>query len=385
SFYRLLQRAKRVRLLYNKQSSDVTSGEMSRYLRQLKIESGHDVQERELTYNISIAPPRPIIIEKDADIQQQLNKFIPSHASTSTYASALSASSINNYISCPLKFYFAKIAKIREPEHLNDIIANTDLGNIYHNTMEYLYTPLRNAMSTKDVFKALSHPTKIEELVSQITAEVCLGSKENIEEVKSSGKLWLLQKSVVKFVLNTLNYDAKRAPFTILDTEMAMKDFKISVNIGGTLQEVSISGIIDRIDITAGEVCRVIDYKTGANNNNKMHLNSIASLFEESQSTHRPEILQLLLYGLYLHKVEQYSQIDAQIYFARSLAKNGANAISQKDGTWKPLDNIVPLLSEFEEHLKIKLSELFDISVPFKQCSDIKSCEYCAYASICRR
>ncbi|MGL5960075.1 MAG: PD-(D/E)XK nuclease family protein [Bacteroidales bacterium] len=383
TFYRLLQRAKQVRLLYSNQTTDTMSGEMSRYLLQLKLESGRTIPERSITYKVSIAANPPITINKDEAVQQMLARFIAEQGGTA----ALSASSINTYLSCPIKFYFSKLAKIRESEQLTDIVSPTDLGNIFHAMMEEIYQPLLEKSLTKEDLLALTNRSSIESLSSQITARVCCGSETNIAEVQNNGKLWLLQQTVIKFVLNTLHYDALQTPLTIKHTELEMQNFNLAVNINGVIQTVRVGGIIDRVDTTAQGLIRVVDYKTAASGDNKTRIDNIADLFDGVYAQQRPEVVQLLLYALYMNKTKGYAAVDACLYFVRGISQNnGANGIWQKEGKGRvALDNVVPLLAEFEQCLCTKLADLFNPLIAFVQTKEQKACEYCAYAPICRR
>ncbi|MGL5913025.1 MAG: hypothetical protein ACRCZB_02580, partial [Bacteroidales bacterium] len=79
--------------------------------------------------------------------------------------------------------------------------------------------------------------------------------------------------------------------------------------------------------------------------------------------------------------------VDACLYFVRGISQNnGANGIWQKEGKGRvALDNVVPLLAEFEQCLCTKLADLFNPLIAFVQTKEQKACEYCAYAPICRR
>ena len=73
-FYRLLQRAKRVYLLYNTHIEGLNSGEMSRFLYQLKYERqpAHKIDEKHLVLNYHIPPIMDVMIQKTENIQERL-------------------------------------------------------------------------------------------------------------------------------------------------------------------------------------------------------------------------------------------------------------------------------------------------------------------------
>ena len=67
---------------------------------------------------------------------------------------AISASAINTYLDCPLKFYFSVVEGIREEEEVSETIESDVFGSILHKVMEELYKPFQGKMVTVDLLKA---------------------------------------------------------------------------------------------------------------------------------------------------------------------------------------------------------------------------------------
>jgi CRISPR/Cas system-associated exonuclease Cas4 (RecB family) len=378
-FYRLLQRAKRIRLLYNGQASDTRTGEMSRFLRQLKMESPHNVQEKNVSYSVTYVKEEPIIVHKTEAVMDILSQYLEG----GNYA--LSASALNSYLACPLQFYFAQVAKLREPEEITEEVDGAMLGNIFHQTMQSLYTPFLNQVVDEESLKQiLGNIGELDKLVSEVAAKEFFKSKERAEEVQYNGKLLIAKNTVLKYVIGTLNYDLKRTPFAITGLEKKLS-FTLPATINGKNVGVNIKGIIDRIDSGMhGTV--IVDYKTGGGSEEKSKFNSIDSLFG-SYKERRGEVLQTLLYSLIINKLDKIETIIPALYFVRNIySTNFASNLKIKEGkNYEEVTNSVDLLPRFTELLLSKLAEIFDSSYPFVQTDEIENCTYCPYSEICHK
>jgi hypothetical protein len=376
-FYRLLQRSKRVRLVYNSQSSDSRTGEMNRYLRQLQMESGHPIRKSSVAYNVTQVSAKPIVVEKTtAKVADILAKFLRADDKKR----AISASSLNSYIACPLKFYFAQIAQLTEPQEVEEEVDERMLGNIFHHTIYALYEPHINVCLSENMLQnMLQNRQKTAALVEQFTAKEFFNDEKKVAEIQHNGKLLMVTETVVKYVEGTLRYDMAHAPFTIAGLEKRL-DSCLPAHIGSREHVVNFKGYIDRMDVANGGV-RIIDYKTGSSRNGmKLKMVPVEALFSAKEKERRPEIFQALLYSSIIHKAEEgAAAITPMLFFVRDLCKD--------DGSKNAaiLDDVAPLLPDFNELLCAKLSELFDASKPFVQAEDTATCKYCLYSKICHR
>lgn len=380
-FYRLLQRAKRVRLAYNRQGGDARSGEVSRYLRQLMMESPHSVAERSVSYSVAHTPEKAIAVEKTGEVAAILAEFLDGGER------AVSASSINSYIACPLKFYFAQVARLREPEEVDEEVDGRMLGNIFHRTMQAIYSPfLGKSMAAAGVAELLRNRQKIEALAEAQTAIEVFNDEKEAAEVTQNGKLLMVKETVVKYAEGMLRCDMRRAPFTILGLE-SLIEHKLHVPVGEARRAVNFKGYVDRIDGANGAI-RIIDYKTGSSlNGKKMKFRSVEALFSEQEEDRRPEILQTLLYSSIEREQKKAAAVTPMLLFMRSICKgdfDGSIKVKGEAG-YTAVDDAVPLLPRFEELLYAKLSELFDLSQPFVQTGEAEACALCPYSEICHR
>ncbi len=378
-FYRLLQRAKRVRLVYNSQATDSSTGEMSRYLRQLMLESPHRVPVQSVAYSVTYTKPQPIVVEKTGEVAALLGTYLDGGAR------ALSASTLSSYMACPLQFYFKKIANLHEPDEVAEEVDGRMLGNIFHKSVRALYEPLRKQnLTEEDIKNLLRKREKIAELVEEFTAEEFFGSKKEVDEVRRNGKLLMVKEAVQKYVVSTLTYDMQQTPLTVEGVEREVNG-EVAVSINGREHKLRFTGSIDRLDTRPRGTC-IVDYKTGSAGD-KTRFASVEALFSESARERRPEVFQTLLYSLFIQKEKGAAGVQPSLYFVRNMYKSDFDSqIKIKtDKGYEAIDDATPYLPRFEELLQEKLAELFDLTHPFTQTGEEETCTYCPYKEICHR
>lgn len=98
-FYRLLQRAEKVTLVYNTATDGINRGELSRFMLQFLIEWGHPIQRKQLEAEQSPQGSTPITIEKTSDIMERMKKVFDLQSNPKAI---ISPSALNCYLDCPL-------------------------------------------------------------------------------------------------------------------------------------------------------------------------------------------------------------------------------------------------------------------------------------------
>ncbi|MBO7584729.1 MAG: PD-(D/E)XK nuclease family protein [Bacteroidales bacterium] len=248
-FYRSIYRARRVVLMYDSRTFGVHSGEPSRFIMQLKH---HYTQvplvEKVCTYTINPAEQGTATVVKDAEVMEQLSKVYVEERHS------FSASSLNDYMNCPLKFYYTKVKGIKESDKVDEGFESGPFGTAFHGIMEALYEPYRNEIVSADIISSLLGRT--EELDRLIAAKLDEAFKYN--GLPITGRRRVTFEMLRKIVLKTLEYDKSYAPFTYLDGER-----KIYADLDVAGVKVNLMGIIDRLDSKGGQV-RIVDYKTGS-------------------------------------------------------------------------------------------------------------------------
>lgn len=362
-FYRLFQNSENIILAYSNVVSD-KSGEMSRFVQQLIYETDLLPEINRFDYKESIVMPSisPIEVEKDERILDFLNG-----------KHKLSASALNVYLTCPLKFYFQYIAKIEEPQDEQDYaIDDLMFGNIFHKTMELLYKNFVNQQITQQTIDKLLKP-KVNTYLKQAALENVLNN-----DALQYGINQIILNVIKKYIFRTLEFDKQKTPFYLRGVEQ-----KFTSNIELTLNEknvkISIKGFIDRID-EKNNTIQIIDYKTGRDETN---LTTLDSVFTQKKNT--KAIFQLMLYTQAIKDENKYPEriIEPHIYKIIELQKDSQTAISTKNGALNSTQT--DLFEGFKNMLNQKITEFFDMNIKFVQTQDVQKCTYCPFSGFCQR
>ena len=144
-FKRLIQRAESVHFVYDHSIKGDSTGERSRFILQQQyvcLYANHENIVLSERFYESLIPKVQndvsIAIEKSSKVKALLSHFKFEEDNDANY---LSPTSLTNYITCPLKFYFQHVAGIRELEDVEEDIDARNLGIVVHEVLEYLYTP----------------------------------------------------------------------------------------------------------------------------------------------------------------------------------------------------------------------------------------------------
>jgi len=374
-FYRLINRAKRIHILYDTRTEGLQTGEVSRYFNQLKYlySNKFDIKEKLTVYEVSIVESETIEIIKDEKIQKKLEDFL-------TGARSLSASSINMYLDCPLQFYFSVVEGLKEEDEIAETIEANTFGSIFHSVMEWLYEPFEGKMVTAD----LLHKIRKDETLLTKTIEKSFAKnyfKTDINKVrKLTGQNYLTGEVIRKYVKKVVKSDAKLTPFIYIQSEKRINTI-YDLPLG---KQVALKGFIDRIDETSGRT-RIIDYKTGKG---LLRYKSMEQLFDKNIKDRPKAVMQVFMYA-HLYLLENPDKIvEPGIYFLRSLFDEKFDA----DVLFKPsvkesyrIEDFSAYQEDFKAYFDECLEEIFDINTKFTQTSTGKACEWCAFTSICKK
>ena len=138
-FYRLIQRASSITLMYNTSSEGLNRGEMSRFMLQLLVESPHPIGRFYLEAGQSPRSQRTIVVEKSSETLRRMARRFDLRQ---TPDAVLSPSALNAYIDCPLKFYFRYVARVKTPDEISAEIDSALFGTIFHRSAEQVYRTL---------------------------------------------------------------------------------------------------------------------------------------------------------------------------------------------------------------------------------------------------
>ena len=388
-FYRLIGRANKVFMLYDSSTQSLGSGEYSRFVTQLANVYKCSIHHIQLSPNIS--PGSSLII--DVKKQGRIGDIIKGYQNDDLI-SYLSASSIKEYIACPLKFYFHHIEKLNDDNDESDFIDAATFGSIIHDTLQQLYYPDNYKKEAKPykVFKSMIVDFKnndLDKCLVQNINKTYLHRKPEKLDTPLTGEMSILYEAFKLFVLNVINHDLKLLQsdndfFEILECEIPHVT-QIDLGEGFRFNFKFKADRIDRINGT-GPI-RIIDYKTGKD---ETKFNDFSKLFSDSASKKR-SILQLFLYcNAFSNVLEERGAenpgITPIIYKLKHMSESGIifnnEMVLNYNGTYKGIS----LNDSFKDSMRKELIKLFDLDNPFSQCGENSStCNYCKFIEFCRR
>lgn len=371
-FYRLIERASHVSLLYDTRSNGLQTGEVSRFVHQLHYHYEVPMRDKLVVYNVSSSKTPPLAVPKREDIMRRLDAYRKGGSK------AISASAINTYLDCPLKFYFSVVEGIREEEEVSETIESDVFGSILHKVMEELYKPFQGKMVTVDLLKAIRKDTA---LLTGAIARAFASEFFKTEVVRSlTGQNYLIGEMIRKYVEKILERDGKLTPFVYIESERKINGL-ISLS---DHSEIRLKGFIDRVD-EVRDAIRIIDYKSGSGTTT---FSSIESLFNKEEKDRAKAVMQVFMYcWMYAHFTENKGKtIQPGIYYVRSLFSDPFDPSVYhriERGKSEKVEDFSGYAQAFEEGLRGCLDEIFNPEIPFTQTPTGKACSYCPFKGIC--
>lgn len=200
-FYRLIQRAENVYMFYCSHADEKSTGEPSRYIRQLEYETDFKISKTDVGADVNLADSKPIEIPKTDAVMDVLDGFTDGR-------SFLSPTAFSRYVQCPLKFYFSSVAKIRTDDELTEEVDNQTFGNIFHKAAELFYGEVLDEQHPASHLQRLIESGAVERAVNSAISEVYFGREDGgLPEL--SGDLLIIRDIVTRYLRdNVARYDA---------------------------------------------------------------------------------------------------------------------------------------------------------------------------------
>lgn len=374
-FYRMLQRAQNVFLFYNTETDQLGQGEKSRYLQQLIYESGLEMESQVLHNSPLPLPVQTIRIEKTTEVQEAIMKLNEGNS----HSKGISPSALSAYLDCTLRFYFRYVARIHEPNEVEDELGARELGNFLHKVMEKFYENLAQRKRNKSVEAGDFADARqtIDKLLDEAFAAAYY--MEPGKRVEYEGQSVIIQQLVRDFAMRILEQDKSMVPFTMEAVEAS--GLLHRVKIGFAPGYAVLGGKIDRVD-RKDQVLRIVDYKTGSD---KLEFASVASLFNRHDKKREKAVFQTLLYAFLYQTNFPLKANDLMITGIMNREYLFGDAAFGLSMNKTQVNNILPLMEEFRIHLTTLLEEIFNPEIPFEQTDNTKTCRFCPYKAICYR
>ena len=379
-FYRLIQRAENITLLYNTSSDGLNRGEESRFMLQLLVEGPHEITREYLEAGQSPQNTLEIQIEKTPEILRRLYRAYDTAQPESVI---LSPSALNTYLDCRLRFYYRYVAGLKTPDEVSAEIDSALFGTIFHLSAQLAYTDLTangKMIQREDLERLLRDEIKLQGYVDQAFKQELFKVAPE-EKPEYNGVQLINSKVIVSYLKQLLRNDLQYTPFEMVAMEKKVSE-KITIQTALGPLTLRLGGTIDRMDAKEGTL-RIVDYKTGGSP--KIPAN-IEQLFTPSET--RPNyIFQTFLYAAIMSRKQPLMVAPALLYIHRAASESYSPVIEMGEprNPKIPVNNFAFFEDEFRERLQALLEEIFDEKEPFTQTEDIKKCAYCDFKAICKR
>lgn len=379
-FYRLIQRAENITLLYNTSSDGLNRGEESRFMLQLLVEGPHEITREYLEAGQSPQNTLEIQIEKTPEILRRLYRAYDTAQPESVI---LSPSALNTYLDCRLRFYYRYVAGLKTPDEVSAEIDSALFGTIFHLSAQLAYTDLTangKMIQREDLERLLRDEIKLQGYVDQAFKQELFKVAPE-EKPEYNGVQLINSKVIVSYLKQLLRNDLQYTPFEMVAMEKKVSE-KITIQTALGPLTLRLGGTIDRMDAKEGTL-RIVDYKTGGSP--KIPAN-IEQLFTPSET--RPNyIFQTFLYAAIMSRKQPLMVAPALLYIHRAASESYSPVIEMGEPRKPkiPVNNFAFFEDEFRERLQALLEEIFDEKELFTQTEDIKKCAYCDFKAICKR
>ena len=353
-FFRLIQRAKNIFILYNTEHDAFGSGEKSRFVTQLEMMRPDIVQK-------NIAPkviPSKTALKEVAKNEATLERL------KELAIKGISPSALTNYLHNPISFYKQKILKIKEHDEVEETVAFNTLGTVVHEALDDLYTPFVGKFLSVAIVEGMQKSAK-DIVIKHFKLQFRNGDL-------TTGKNRLVFEVANRFVANFLSKEVDllkedKNQLKIIATE---ENLAAEIKIEGIDFPIKLHGQVDRVDELNG-VLRIIDYKTGM----VAATNLRVPEFEKLRDEKHLKAIQVLLYAYLFTKSKNYNfskPLEAGIYSFKNL-NSGFLAVDFAPARKVPETSInSEKLDEFIVEIKKYISEIYTLTVDFVEPADLR-------------
>ena len=380
-FYRLLQRAERITLMYNTSSDGLNRGEWSRFMLQFLIEWPHPITRQFLEAGQSPQGTSPITVEKTPDVMRRMQSLFDVRANPKA---KFSPSALNYYLDCPLKFYYRYVAGLSAPDEVSAEIDSATFGSIFHYAAEHIYKDLttHGKVINKEALETLlRNEVKLQDYVDTAFKKLFFNVPQN-EKPEYNGVQLINSAVIARYLKQLLQNDLRYAPFTFIASEMEV-DEPIDIQTPKGVIKSRIGGIIDRMDSKDGTL-RIVDYKTGGDADTPPHVKSLF-IPDKKRSNY---VFQTFLYAAIMCRKQPTMKIAPALLYIHRAATETYSPVIQMGEPRKPkeaVEDFSKYEKEYRERLQGLLEEIFNPEKSFTQTEIIEKCTYCDFKALCKR
>jgi CRISPR/Cas system-associated exonuclease Cas4 (RecB family) len=373
-FYRLLQRAETVIFIYNSSADGLKTGEMSRFLLQLKYSEKPPRFESQRFEIKASKRVQSEIKRNNLHVEKLEKKYILEEKKT------LSPSAVNTWLTCRMKFYYRYVCGLKEPEKVSREIDPAMFGELLHFALEKIYSPFRKRTLNEEIFESIiKNHNSIDRAIAESINEKFYARKKSI----LSGNDLIICNILKSYIHWIIKKDSTLIPLEIVEMEHPVSS-ELEINYQNMKVSVKIGGVLDRLDRTNG-IFRITDYKTGKTD---MVIPTVESLFDESKKDRNDAWFQILMYCSVFLKDNLKMFVRPAVYPVRSMfSSDFDDSLKVKDlnGQAVLVDNFEKVKEPYEFWLRQTIEKIFNQDESFSMTDNLKKCDYCPFIKLCQR
>lgn len=381
-FYRLVSRAENVWMLYDSRTEGMKNGEDSRYIKQL-------MYHFQVPVHMYVSEGEPGLPSEEGHVVEKTPQMLEVIA-----GSSLSPSALQNYIDCPMRFYYYSVARLKKEKEVTESMDASMIGNVYHNTMWALFTSEEEMLSDKVYDKRETKPEPMRKVTLEYLESWRKRDKDVRRKVESLmcaelgtdeivGRNLVTASVIVRYVMETLNRDVELLKSYMADHfEIVGLEKPLSADLYG----LKFYGVADRIDRIGGlGAVRMVDYKSGKDDPSVLgtqdaKAEDVAKTIFEGDKEKRKKVkagLQFFIYDkmLQANGIAPLNDVCNSMYATAALFA-GPPAVCPLNQTFA---------KEMDQRLESLLMEIQNPQIPFRMTDDVKNCEWCDFRMICGR
>ena len=346
-FFRLLQRAERIYLLYNTEADTYGSGEQSRFITQLEMLKEDEIETIVVSPKVPKTKNEPKLLIKNKQFLDELKQLA---------SKGFSPTTLTTYILNPFEFYKQRILKIRDLEEVEETVADNTLGTIIHKTLEALYIPYLGKYITLEAIKIMK-----DKAAKEVEKWFVKEYGTNIV----SGKNLLIYKVAHQFISNFLDQELLQVKLGKQLKILALEyDLETTITIKDLPFPILLKGQVDRIDEIDGKI-RIIDYKTGKVEQRNLLIKDWDLLTTDYKYS---KIFQVLFYALVYTNEKKIdlntTPLEGGIISFKNL-KSGFLKVNKNAITTKDLDTFICQLKQLIVEIFDKEKPILEKETPF--------------------
>jgi CRISPR/Cas system-associated exonuclease Cas4 (RecB family) len=422
-FYRLLQRAHDVHLVYVTDPNTYNGGEKSRFILQLEHElvpkANGLIKFQEHVVMFQESPPSAVGSRQSAVgsgrrsapqstesseqliVGNELETVSPKQLAVTDWTvpktpeiltflrgvlvkEGLYATHLNQYLKCSLQYYFSRVAGVAEDEEVEERMGAADFGSWIHKVLERI-----------DIEYLMDNKPISDEQVKAILREEFEKMFRGYDADSGINRLLyqVAEQTVVDFLREQRNRDEG---LVVLATEQKLMA-TIDVLLGAEVLTVKIAGKIDRVELL-GNTIRVADYKTGKIEQlPKVTPEKLESIMTSGNNSNHEKIRQLWLYQYLIYKqmlrerglrlrdkelhLDNY-EVTSGFYSLRNIKRG----FIQNPLRFDESTDAESYVANSEKYIQAFVTDkLLNPDEPFRKTDHLMACQYCDFREICGR